>query len=69
MDIESLDKRKVKIGYILLAAISMVCAIVSAYYGHDYIALGFIVLTSAIILACAFLMSYLHRIEKIKDVD
>lgn len=64
-----MDKKKVKIAYILLAASLMVCAVISAYFDQDYIALGFIVLASAVILAGAFLISYIYKFEKIKEID
>lgn len=69
MDLKSLDKTKVKITYMVIAALLMVGAIISAFYDQEYIALAFIVAASAVILIGAFLMRYLHEKGKIKDLD
>lgn len=69
MDIKSMDLKTVKTAYIVAAALLAVCAIVSAYLHHQYIALGFIVLASAIILIGAFFVSLLAKVGKTKDLD
>lgn len=69
MDIRSWDMKKVKVAYILISAALAVCAIVAAFLHHEYIALGFIVLASAVVLAGSYLVSYIYRMAKVKDVD
>ena len=69
MDILSLDLKHIRIVYIAIAGLFTLCAIVSAYLHHIYLATAFIVLASVAIFGGAMLMSYLFRIKKAKDID
>ncbi len=69
MDLKKMDFKAVKTAYIAVAAVLAVCAIVSAYLHHQYIALGFIVLASAAILAGSLYVSYLMKRKQLEDVD
>ncbi|MCD1296209.1 hypothetical protein CUJ83_14495 [Methanocella sp. CWC-04] len=69
MDLTTIDKKTVKTAYVATAAILMVGALVSAFYDHDYIALGFIVAASAVILAGSLFMAYRRKVDKVRDVD
>jgi len=64
----SLDVRTLKITYISLASLITICAIAAAYFRQQYIALGFIVLASAIILCGSVLVSYIYKLEKAKEL-
>lgn len=61
-----MDAKSLKTAYIALAFLVMLGAIVAAYFHQKYIALGLIVLASAIILGGAMLVSYVYKIEKAK---
>jgi len=61
--------KTVKTAYIVVAALLAVCAIAAAYLHHTYIALGFIVLASAAILAGSLLVTYMLKNRKVKDID
>lgn len=63
-----IDMKTLKIAYITLAFLVTLCAIVAAYFRQQYVALGFIVLASAIILIGSMLLSYVYKIEKAKEL-
>ena len=69
MDILSLDIKRVRIAYMIVAALFALCAIVSAYLHHIYIATAFIVLASVTIFCGGMLISFLFRINKEKRAD
>jgi general stress protein CsbA len=57
-----------KIAYIALAFLIALCAIVASYLQQYYIALGLIVLASAIMLGGAILVSYMYKMEKAEEL-
>jgi general stress protein CsbA len=57
-----------KIAYIALAFLIALCAIVASYLQQYLIALGLIVLASAIILGGAILVSYMYKMEKAEEL-
>jgi uncharacterized membrane-anchored protein len=61
-----MDPKTLKLAYIALAFLVMLGAIVAAYFHEQYVALGLIVLASAIILSGSVLVSYAYKIEKAK---
>jgi general stress protein CsbA len=63
-----MDAKTLKTGYIALAFLVALCAIVSSYLKQYYLTLGLIVLASVIILAGAVLVSYMYRMEKAKKL-
>jgi uncharacterized membrane protein len=63
-----MDIKSIKIAYISLAFLAMLCAVAAAYLRQQYIALGLIVLASAIILGGSLLVSYLYKLEKAKEL-
>jgi hypothetical protein len=63
-----LDAKTLKIAYISLAFLIMLCAIAAAYFRQQYVALGLIVLASAIILCGSILVSYVYKMEKAKEL-
>jgi hypothetical protein len=69
MDILSLDLKNVRMAYMIVAAIFTLCAIVTAFIHHKYIALAFILLAAFTIFIGGILISFLFRIKKEKDVD
>lgn len=64
-----MDAKTFKTAYILVALLVAVCAIVSSYLQHYYIAVGLIVLASAVMLLGAIYVSYLYRIERAKALE
>ncbi len=64
----ALNAKTLKVAYVSLAFLAMACAIGAAYYRQQYIALGFIVLASAIILGGSLLASYMYKMEKAKEL-
>jgi general stress protein CsbA len=63
-----MDAKTVKIVYIALAFIIALCAIAASYLQQYYVALGLIVLASAVILGGAILVSYLYKMEKAEEL-
>jgi hypothetical protein len=59
-----IDSRTLKTGYIALAFLVALCAIVTSYMRQYYLTLGLIVLASVIILVGAILVSYKYKMEK-----
>ncbi len=57
-----------KIAYIALAFLIALGAIVASYLQQYYIALGLIVLASAIMLGGAILVSYTYKMEKAEEL-
>ncbi|HTY91669.1 MAG TPA: hypothetical protein VMC84_10880 [Methanocella sp.] len=57
-----------KVAYIALAFLIALCAIAASYLHQYYIALGLIVLASAIILGGAILVSYMYKMEKAEEL-
>jgi len=57
-----------KVAYIVLAFLIALCAIVASYLRQYYIALGLIVLASAILLGGAMLVSYMYKMEKAEEL-
>jgi len=64
----ALDIKTLKVGYISLAFLVMLGAIAAAYFHQQYVALGLIVLASAIILGGSLLASYMYRMEEAKEL-
>ena len=63
-----MKSKDVKVAYIVLAFLLALCAIVASYLQQYYVALGLIVLASAIMLGGAFLISHLYRMEKAEEL-
>ncbi len=64
----ALDVKTLKIAYISVAFLVALCAIAAAYFRQQYVALGLIVLASAIILCGSLLVSYMYKLEKAKEL-
>jgi hypothetical protein len=64
MDVTKLDLKTVKAAYILLAILVGLAGVVSHFLGHDYIALGFIVVAALVILLGSFLISMIYRVQQ-----
>ncbi len=60
-----MDAKTFKLAYILLAALAAVCAIIAALLQQKYVAVGFIVLASIIIMIGAMYFSSMVRKEKL----
>ncbi|HEY3422155.1 MAG TPA: hypothetical protein VGK13_03275 [Methanocellaceae archaeon] len=69
MDILSLDIKKIRITYMIIAALFTLCAIISAFLHHIYVALAFILLASLMIFFGGILISFLFRIKKEKGSE
>jgi pilus assembly protein TadC len=70
MEIEKIDTRKLKAAYILLAGLLALGAVASAFLKmSQYVTFALIVAASAVILAGAFLVSYLYKMQKPRDID
>jgi CDP-diglyceride synthetase len=65
----NMDAKTLKTAYIALAFLVALCAIAASYFRQYYVALGLIVLASAIILGGAILVSYMYRMEKAKELE
>jgi hypothetical protein len=63
-----MDLKTLKIAYISLAFLVTLCAIAAAYYRQQYLALGLIVLASAVILCGSLLVSYMYKMDKAKGL-
>ncbi len=63
-----MDAKSLKAAYIALAFLAMLGAIAAAYFHEQYVALGLIVLASAIILGGSLLVSYTYKLEKAKGL-
>jgi hypothetical protein len=68
MDLK-LDIKTVKAGGVVLAALIGIAGVASHFLGHDYIALGLIVLAAFVIFASSLLQLYLFKYQQIKDID
>jgi uncharacterized membrane protein len=60
--------KTLKVAYVSLAFLAMLCAIAAAYFRQQYVALLLIVLASAIILCGSLLVSYMYKMEKAKEL-
>ena len=69
MDILAIDLKYVRFAYVGLAGIFTLCAIITAYLHHVYLATAFIVLAGALMFGGAMLISYLYKIKKAMDID
>lgn len=63
-----MNAQNAKIAYIALAFLIALCAIVASYLHQYYIALGLIVLASAIIMGGAILVSYMYKMERAEEL-
>ena len=64
MDVAKLDLKTVKAWYILLAILIGLGGVASHFLGHDYIALGFIVVAALVILLGSVLVSMIYRVQQ-----
>jgi multisubunit Na+/H+ antiporter MnhG subunit len=64
MDVLKLDLKTVKAAYVLLAILIGLAGVVSHFLGHDYVALGFIVVAAMVILTGSFLVSMIFRVQQ-----
>jgi uncharacterized membrane-anchored protein len=58
-----MDAKTIKIAYVVPAFLAMLGAIAAAYFHEQYVALGLIVLASAIILGGSLLVTYAFKME------
>ncbi|WP_174591834.1 hypothetical protein [Methanocella conradii] len=63
-----MDSRTIKTAYISISFIAALCAIVASYFHQYYLALGLIILASAILLGGSLLFSYKYRMEKAEEL-
>jgi hypothetical protein len=68
MDLK-LDIKTVKVGGVVLAALIGIAGVVAHFLGHDYVALGLIVLAALVIFASSLLQLYLFKYQQLKDID
>jgi FtsH-binding integral membrane protein len=64
MDVTRLDLKNVKAWYILLAIVIGLAGVASHFLGHDYIALGLIVVAAIVILLGSILVSMIYQIQQ-----
>ncbi len=64
MDTSKLDLKNVKASYILLAILVGLGGVVAHFLGHDYIALGLIVVAAGVILAGSVLVSMIYKVQQ-----
>ena len=62
----AIDVKTFKVAYIVVAFVVMLLAIVAALFHETYIALGFIVLASIIILCGSLVMSQMYKADSIR---
>jgi hypothetical protein len=69
MDLDKIELKTVKTVSIVVAIVIGIAGIAAHFLGHDYIALGLIVIAAFEIFAGSLFMRYLYERRRFKDID
>jgi uncharacterized membrane protein YfcA len=69
MDLKNLNLKTVKSAALMLAILIGIAGVASHYLGHDYVALGLIIIAALVIFIGSLLQLYLFNNRKFKDIN